>query len=118
LEDEAERLQIFEIGEDEARLSLRQLSARFPPGQPLQAFLDRFGISNELLETSLRRGLRAERYLENRIRVQVQGGTSPAQAQDVAKELVAQLRARADIRLLATFKRQSPAVGQSAPTAH
>ncbi len=105
LEDEAERLQVFEIDDDETRKALAQLAARFPSARPLQSFLDRFGIPADMLEASLRRGLRAERYLDSKIRVQVQGGTSTAEAQEAAKELVAQLRARADIRLLATFKR-------------
>ena len=118
LEDEAERLQLFEISDEEIHKAQRQLAARFPPAQPFQAFLDRFGISNEMLESALRRGLRAERYLDNKIRVQVQGGTSPAEAQEVAKELVAQLRARADIRLLASFKQTPGSLGQGTTGSH
>ena len=112
LEDEAERLQVFEIDDAEAHKAQRRLAARFPPSQPLETFLERFGISNDMLESSLRRALRAERYLDSKIRVQVQGGTNPTEAQEVAKELVAQLRARADIRLLTTFKRANGSLGQ------
>ncbi len=114
LEDEAERLQIYEIDDQQTRKAFLQLAGRFPPGRPLQSFLDRFGIASDMLDGSLRRGLRAEQYLENKIRVQVQGGTSPTAAQEVAKELVAQLRARADIRLLASFKRTQGPVGRGA----
>jgi hypothetical protein len=115
LEDEAERLQIFEVDDQQARQAQRQLEARFPPGKTLQAFLDRFGISNDMLDGALQRQLRAERYLDSRIRIQVQGSNSPAEAQAIAKELVAQLRARADIRLLASFKHEPGSVGQVAP---
>jgi hypothetical protein len=118
LEDEAERLQVFEIDDEEIRKALKQLAARFSPAQPLQAFLDLFGVSSDTLETSLRRGLRAERYLDNKIRVQVQGGTSPTEAQQVAKDLVAQLRARADIRLLASFKHSAASLGQGVTGSH
>jgi len=118
LEDEAERLQVFEIDDDETRKARAQLAARFPPARSLQSFLDRFGISGDMLESSLRRGLRAERYLDSKIRVRVQGGTSPTEAQEVAKELVAQLRGRADIRLLATFRHSAGSVGQGPPAAH
>ena len=107
LEDEAQRLEVFEIDDEQTRKALSRLAARFPASQPLRTFLDRYGISSDMLDASLRRGLRAEQYLDNRIRVQIQEGTSPAEAQAVAKELVAQLRARADIRLLATFKKGS-----------
>lgn len=103
LDDEAEQLGVFEVTEEESRAEVAHLAGRFPSATAYQAFLGRFGLTADLVEHSLRRGLRAERYLDDKIRVQVQGGATPAEAQRVAKDLVSQLRGRADIRLLARF---------------
>jgi hypothetical protein len=100
LEEEAERLQIFPVTDEETRAGQEGLIAQFPSVLAYQEFLERFGIGTETVEESVRRGLRAERYLTDRIRTQIQAGASQEEANAVAKELVAQLRARSDVRVL------------------
>ncbi len=105
---EAERLGVFEITEQAAQAEQRALVQQFPSPQRYQAFVDRFGLTPDLLEGSLRRALRADRYLSDRLRVQAQAGADPAAIQVAARAIVGQLRSRSDIRILARFSDSPP----------
>jgi len=117
LENEAARLQVFEISDQESANQQKLMQARFPSAAAFRAFLARFDISPEALDQSVRRGLRAERYLADRLRLLE--GSSTAQAhKDVSGQVEAilqDIRTRHDVRLLTDFVAESSAApGQSA----
>jgi SurA N-terminal domain len=103
LDDEAERLGVFEVTEDEGRSEIQKLAKGFSSPEAYQTFLVRFGLTPDLIEGSLRRSLRAERYLADKLRIQAQSGATPDQLQTAARALVSQLRSRADIRVLVHY---------------
>jgi hypothetical protein len=129
VEEEASRLQVFPVTAAEYQVAEDLLATRFPTHLAFESFLQRFDIDREQLRASLTRGLRASRYLENRLRLQSQptdmevdallgrrtidpsipkdraAATAWLQQQkynELAKSLVAELRARADVRILAS----------------
>jgi hypothetical protein len=110
LDDEAARLGVFDVPEDEGRTELQKLVKLFPSPVVYQDFLTRFSLTPDLVESSLRRSLRAERYLADKLRVRAQAGASKDELQADARALVSQLRARADIRVLVHYGE-----GQSQP---
>lgn len=108
LDDEANHLQVFDLSEEDLRAEVTKLSGHFPSAQAYQAFLDEFSITPDTVQSTLRRALRAERYLDDKIRVQVQGGSDVYTARALAKEVVNQLRSRADIRIIGGLTRLPP----------
>lgn len=130
LGDEVARLQVFEVPGDVVDAELRRFRERFAnPGQ-FQAFLARLDLEEDDLAAVLRRMLRVQQYVESRITARGRvsdsdaqawiaahpdrvGGLELAEAERVArvalederaaqqvKTLVADLRARSDVRLV------------------
>jgi hypothetical protein len=127
---EAERVSAFQLEDGEVEDAVRAFEQRFDSPAAVQRFLDRHDMDRPGLREVLRRSLRADRVLETRVRLRAQvteaevrryydqhqqelPGTfeelRPAlrekllrerYAQQVAVE-VAQLRKRADVRLIA-----------------
>ncbi|MHB1844154.1 MAG: SurA N-terminal domain-containing protein [Deltaproteobacteria bacterium] len=123
VEEEASRLQVFEVPAGATRGAVAALTARFPSEEAYRAFLERNAIHAETVQSILRRGLRAQRYLENRLRLELAAqGNSPRAAPPVsagdraasdgegyfqrkriellASGLLTDLRARAHVRIL------------------
>jgi hypothetical protein len=98
---EAERLGVFEVSDEEQRLEVKRLMQRFSSPQAAQVFFDRFGLTQDIIEMSLGRELRADRFLRDRAKTQ--GATTPEEIQAASRLLVNQLRSRADIRTLVHF---------------
>jgi hypothetical protein len=67
LDEEAARLQVFEIEQPEIRAELARFEARFERVGDYRAFLDRYDISEEELASVLKRTLRVRRYVESRL---------------------------------------------------
>jgi hypothetical protein len=67
LNEEASRLQVFEIDRAEGLAELARFRARFVRPADYQAFLARCDLSEPELEAVLRRMLRVKRYVESRI---------------------------------------------------
>jgi len=67
LNDEAERLQVFEIDGAAGRGELARFQARFARAVDYQSFLERCGLIEAELEVVLRRMLRVRRYVESRV---------------------------------------------------
>ncbi|HUB07110.1 MAG TPA: hypothetical protein VMB50_08915 [Myxococcales bacterium] len=130
VEEEAARLGVFPVTAADCLVAEESLAARFSNRQAFDGFLARFDIDPERLTAILRRGLRSRRYLENRLRLQIQvtdrevgallvrAATDPTlprapslaraylqrqKYQALAAKLVQDLRARADVRILASF---------------
>jgi hypothetical protein len=130
VEEEASRLQVFPVTNAEGQVAEEQLAAGFPSREAFESFLAHFDIDHERLRAILRRGLRASRYLENRLRLQSQASDAEVDAllarsisdatvpqtrplaraylqrqkyQVLAAALVRELRSRADVRILADF---------------
>lgn len=116
LDDEAERLGVFEVTEEEGRAEIQQLARNFPSPETYQEFCARFGLTADFIEGSLRRALRAERYLNDKLRVQAQGGATTDQLQAAARTLVGQLRSRADVRMIVHYP-ELAALDAGAPVA-
>jgi hypothetical protein len=111
LDDEAARLQIFEVSDQESAEQERALRARFPSPAAFRAFLARFDITPEVLDQSVRRRLRAERYLADRLQ-QIDGTPSAESRKDLAiqvQTLLAGVRARHEVRLLTDFAAEASA---------
>ncbi|MHB8418043.1 MAG: hypothetical protein ACYDCL_08195 [Myxococcales bacterium] len=130
VEEEAARLGVFPVTNGECQVAEESLSTRLGGREAFEGFLARFDIDHERLTAILRRSLRASRYLESRLRLQAQAterqvdellaravhDASLPQARPLARaylqreryqalaaKLVADLRARADVRILASF---------------
>ncbi len=131
VEEEASRLGVFPVTAADCELAEERLAARFPTHAAFERFLVRFGIDAERLRASVRRTLRAERYLQHQLGPQAQpsdleiaawqarhpaaGPAAQARAtarallsrekyQALTTALVRDLRARADVRILAGFE--------------
>ncbi len=126
--DEAARLRLDELARGSLEEEVARFAARFPGPTEYRAFLERAELTEEELAATLARGLRARRYLESRVgrsarvseadvdreiaaRLQA-AGTAPirdaVRAELVAERaraqtavLLRELRARADVRVLA-----------------
>jgi hypothetical protein len=129
LHDEAVRLQVFEVDQATALAELARFKAEFPDPKNYKAFLVEIDVGEEDLLASLRRSIRVRRYLESRMgRLRASpgevaawyaahaaefGGRTLAEVSDEiaarlsasradaeTKVLLADLRGRADIRVL------------------
>jgi hypothetical protein len=127
--DEAVRLQVFEVDRAAALAELARFKAEFPNPKDYKAFLYEIDVTEEDLVAALRRALRVRRYLESRLgrlratpaEVEAWYAAHPAEfggrplgevadeigarlsavrADAETKSLLADLRARADIRVL------------------
>ena len=129
LHDEAVRLQVFEVDRDAALAELARFKAAFATPGAFKAFLHAIDATEEDLTTTLRRSLRVRRYLESRLgrlrpgareveawyqahASEYAGRTLPEVADEITarlaasradaetRALLADLRNRADIRIL------------------
>jgi len=127
--DEAVRLQVFEVDRAAALPELARFKAEFPSPKDYKAFLFEIDVTEEDLLATLRRSLRVRRYLESRLgrlratpaeveswyaahAAEYGGRSLPDVADEIGarlsssradaetKSLLADLRARADIRVL------------------
>jgi hypothetical protein len=127
--DEAVRLQVFEVDEATALVELARFKAEFPDPKNFESFLGEIDVTEEELMASLRRSVRVRRYLESRLgRLRATPGEvgawyaahadefggrplaevsdgiaarlSASRADAETKALLADLRGRADIRVL------------------
>jgi hypothetical protein len=125
--DEAARLAVEEVDRAAVEGELRRFEARFASPAAYRAFLAATELTEEEVAATLARGLRVRRYVERRVGRAVRvtddevdawlraRGAEPAEgpARDAArarlaeeraeahvKELLAELRARADVRIL------------------
>lgn len=125
--DEAARLQVDDVAREDAQAAVRRFRERFPGEAAYRRFLAEADLGEEDLEVVLARDLKVQRYLESRVgrasRVSdeelgrflaEQGGAltsagavesvrarlSAEKAQALVRQLLADLRARADVRVL------------------
>jgi hypothetical protein len=131
---EADRLQVFQVDDEEVLKALRELASRFPTPADLQRFLARHEASEEQLGVILRRQIRVARYLDSRVKLaarvseeelkrffaehqddfsgqgfqQVRESIKSALTRDryrqLAKKLMDELRSRAEVRVVARFE--------------
>jgi hypothetical protein len=134
--DEATRLGVGEVAREDVAAELQRLRERFPGPEAWAGFLQASGLTEEEIEPALARGLRVRRYLDSRVgratrvgddevaRSLAEQGVSPdapgarqaararlasARASALAEQLVADLRARADVRVLVPELREGAA---------
>jgi len=125
--DEAARLRLDDLAPGSVDQEVARFAARFPAPAEYRAFLARTELTEEELGATLARGLKVRRYLESRVgrvarvseaevdraleargaagasspvREVVRGELAAAAARAQAAALVAELRARADVRVL------------------
>jgi hypothetical protein len=101
LADEAARLQIPDVDAVEVAAELQRFRARFPRPAAYAAFLARQDLAEEELAGIMRRGARVRRYLESRLGRS--GDLTDDRAAAEAKALAADLRGRAEVRVLYDF---------------
>jgi hypothetical protein len=111
LENEAARLQVFEISDQESAGQQKTMQARFPSPAAFQAFLARYDISPDALDQSIRRRLRAERYLADRLRLLESSSNAPAhkEVSGQVEAILQEIRTRHDVRILTDFDAESSA---------
>jgi hypothetical protein len=102
LADEAARLQLPDVDAVEVAGELQRFKARFHRPADYAAFLARLDLPEEELAGTLRRGARVRRYLESRLGRS--GDLSDERAAAEAKAVAADLRARAEVRVLYDFR--------------
>ncbi len=127
LSDEAGRLQVMEVSRAQAADELLKFRARFPDAAAYARFLATAELSDEEISAVLARTLRVGRYLDTRIgrgkpvddedvrryaaerelsvesraaRDAVRARLSEARVEAAVRELLAELRGRADVRVL------------------
>lgn len=129
LHDEAVRLQVFEVDQASAQAELARFKAEFADPKRYNAFLGEIDVGEEDLLASLRRSIRVRRYLESRlgrfraspgevaawyaahaaefggrpfpeVSDEIAARLSASRADAETKVLLADLRGRADIRVL------------------
>lgn len=125
--DEAVRLRLDEVDREAVAAELRKFRGRFSSAAEFERFLRVADLTEEELQVTLARSLRVQRYLESRVgsgarvpdeevdrwlrergarleaagaREAVRAHLAEEKAQAEVKELVAELRARADVRIL------------------
>jgi hypothetical protein len=126
--DEAARLRLDEVERDAVAAEVKRFAARFAAPGAYQAFLARADLGEDELAVTLARGLRVRRYLESRVgrsarvrdaqvdaalaerglgdaaspavRDAVRAGLVEEQARAQTAALLAELRSRADVRIL------------------
>jgi hypothetical protein len=131
---EAERLRVFEVTDDEVTREIAAFRAKFSTLVAYREFLNRQDMDEEALRAVLARDLRVARYLEGRLRLAARvrdaeldafyeskkaefGGQPPAAVretlraflterrfQQLARDLLADLRKRGDVRIVAEVK--------------
>jgi hypothetical protein len=136
LADDAARLRIDDVPHEDVLAELRRFAARFPTRAEYERFLAASDLGEDELLVTLARTVRVQRYLESRVgrtarvdEAEVDrwlaargAATAAAPVRDAARaevvaeraraqvrELVAELRARADIRVLDAL---APAAGE------
>jgi hypothetical protein len=118
LDDEAARLQVFEITAQDSAAQQAILQSRFSSPAAFHAFLERFEITQEVLDQSVRRGLRSERYLADRLSL-IDSSLNAEARKNLAKQvenLLSEIRARHDVRVLTDFAAEaSVSTGRPAP---
>ncbi len=128
--DEAAKLRLDEVNRDDLLAELRRFQDRFPSFPQYERFLERAELSEDELLATLARMVRVQRYVQSRIGVarvredDVDGWLrargvdgAPSAARDAARaqlaeeratahvrELLAELRARADIRVIGSLR--------------
>lgn len=134
--DEAARLQVGEVPRDEVAAAVQRFRARFPGEAAYRRFLALVDLPEEDLAVTLARDLKVQRYLESRsgrgtrvsdeelarhlaahgavleseaAREAVRARLSADKAQAQMRQLVADLRGRADVRVLVPALREDPA---------
>jgi hypothetical protein len=127
LADEAGRLQVAEVSRDQLAAEVARFRGRFPNATAYDRFLATVELSDEEVSAVLARMIRVERYLETRVgrggaigdeevrqyarerglpvdsretREAVRARMGEARVESAVRELVAELRGRADIRIL------------------
>jgi len=125
--DEASKLRIDEVDRDAVAAELRRFQARFPTFAAYERFLEQGQLTEDELVATLARMIRVERYVQSRVgraarvgedevdRWLRERGTSSAaapvrdaarsqlaeeRAQAQVRELLAELRGRADVRIV------------------
>jgi len=127
--DEAVRLQVFEADRAAAQAELARFRSAFPAAKDFEAFLFQLDLTEEELAATLRRMMRVRRYLESRlgrlrpspgeveawyaahagdfggrplaeVSDEIAARLSAGRADAETKALLADLRSRADIRVL------------------
>jgi hypothetical protein len=133
--DEAARLQVDDVAREDVLAAVRRFRERFPGEAAFQRFLESADLTEEDLTVTLARGLKVQRYLESRVGrsarvtdeevarfLSAQGATleSPTAREAVrarlvadrvqaqVRQLVADLRARADVRVLVPALAEDP----------
>lgn len=101
---QARRLASVEISDAELQQKARQFESAFRSQRAYRAFLRRFDISEEVVANILRRTLRNQRFVAERMRLRVLQSGKGAQMGDeryqkALKGWLDELRANADIRL-------------------
>jgi hypothetical protein len=136
LSDEAARLQLAEVSREQAAGELRRFQARFPDRAAWSRFLASAALTEDEVTGVLSRMLRVDRYLETRVgkggivedaevasfakerglpvegrgaREAVRARVAELRIETAVQELLAELRARADVRILV------PALAPAAP---
>ena len=127
--DEAARLGVDEVARDELAGEQRRFRERFPDAAAFQRFLQAADLSEDELAVTLARGLRVQRYLESRVgrsarvndeelaralaerglsaeapgaREAVRARLRDEKAAAQVRQILADLRTRADVRVLAS----------------
>lgn len=131
--DEAARLQVDEVARDDVQGALRRFRERFPGEAAYRRFLQAVDLPEEDLTVALARDLKVQRYLESRVnrvsrvsdeelarhlgergavlespaaREAVRARLSAERTQAQVRQLVADLRGRADVRVLVPALRE------------
>lgn len=91
LSEEAARLAVFEVEPGEARAELDRFRKRFARPEEFATFLSANGISEEEVLAVLRRMLRVQRYLDNRMATAARARVSDAEVEAAWKERKAEL---------------------------
>ncbi|MBK9518844.1 MAG: hypothetical protein IPO09_16135 [Anaeromyxobacter sp.] len=134
--DEAARLKVDDVAREDAQAALRRFRDRFAGEEAYRRFLARADLAEEEVAQSLLRDLKVRRYLDSRVgrsarvteaevdaalaaqgagggdeaaRQQARGRLAGEKAGAQARQLLADLRSRADVRVLAPALRQEAA---------
>ncbi len=134
--DEANRLKVDEISREEVQRALQAFRQLFPDEAAYRSFLATSELPEEELRSILARGLRVQRFLDNRLgpgarvseeevsrwlagrgsavptpaeRDAARSRLSNERAQEQVRQILADLRSRADIRVLMPELREEPA---------
>lgn len=100
---QARRLAAAEVSTEEVEREVERFANRFRSASAYQAFLRRYDVSPETLRRILRRDLRNARYIEQRMRARLVGGSAAGPTSEeyrrALESWLAELRQSAEIRL-------------------